>query len=187
MGGVAGCVLAYLGIAALRAWNPGNLPRIEDVRLDAGALAFALLVAVATGILFGIVPAFQSRREALASALREGGRGGTARAGRKRLQAVLVMGELALALMLVTSAGLLVRSFVLLGQVNSGAQAPPENVLSLKISPIQSKYRNSDQIIPFYKRVLERAQATPGVTYAAISDSLPPDRQNDYDTFVIQG
>ena len=97
------------------------------------------------------------------------------------------MGELALALILVTSAGLLVRSFVLLGQVNSGGQAPPENVLSMKISPIASKYRNSDQLIPFYKRVLERAQATPGVLYAGISDSLPPDRQYDYDTFVIQG
>jgi putative ABC transport system permease protein len=176
MGGAAGCVLAYLGIAALRAWNPGNLPRIEDVRLDGLALAFALLVSVATGILFGLAPAFQSGRDRPASSLREGGRGGTAGTGRRRLQAVLV-----------TSAGLLVRSFVLLGQVHSGAQAPPESVLSMKISPIPSKYRNSDQIIPFYKRVLERAQATPGVTYAAISDSLPPDRQYDYDTFVIQG
>src|ERR1017187_6861878 len=187
MGGAAGCVLAYLGIAALRAWNPGNLPRIEDVRLDGLALAFALLVSVATGILFGLAPAFQSGRDRPASSLREGGRGGTAGTGRRRLQAVLVMGELALALVLVTSAGLLVRSFVLLGQVHSGAQAPPESVLSMKISPIPSKYRNSGQIIPFYKRVLERAQATPGVTYAAISDSLPPDRQYDYDTFVIQG
>jgi predicted permease len=187
MGGAAGCVLAYLGIAALRAWNPGNLPRIEDVRLDGLALAFALLVSVATGILFGLAPAFQSGRDRPASSLREGGRGGTAGTGRRRLQAVLVMGELALALVLVTSAGLLVRSFVLLGQVHSGAQAPPESVLSMKISPIPSKYRNSDQIIPFYKRVLERAQATPGVTYAGISDSLPPDRQYDYDTFVIQG
>jgi putative ABC transport system permease protein len=171
----------------LRAWNPGNLPRIEEVRLDLGALAFALLASVGTGILFGLAPAFQSGRDTPAMALREGGRGGTARAGRRRLQALLVMGELALALMLVTSAGLLVRSFVLLGQVNSGSQAPPENVLSMKISPVASKYRNSDQIIPFYKRVLERARATAGVTYAAIGDSLPPDRQYDYDTFVIQG
>jgi putative ABC transport system permease protein len=187
LGGAAGCLLAYAAIAALRAWNPGNLPRIEEVRLDLGALAFALLASVGTGILFGLAPAFQSGRDTPAMALREGGRGGTARAGRRRLQALLVMGELALALMLVTSAGLLVRSFVLLGQVNSGSQAPPENVLSMKISPVASKYRNSDQIIPFYKRVLERARATAGVTYAAIGDSLPPDRQYDYDTFVIQG
>jgi putative ABC transport system permease protein len=187
LGGVAGCVLAYLGIAALRAWNPGNLPRIEDVRLDGVALGFALLVSAVTGVLFGVAPAFQSGRDRLASSLREGGRGGTARAGRRRLQAVLVMGELALALILVTSAGLLVRSFVLLGQVRSGSQAPPENVLSMKISPIPSKYRTSEQIIPFYSRVLERAKATPGVVYAGISDSLPPDRQYDYDTFVIQG
>ena len=186
LGGAAGCVLAYLGVAALRAWNPGNLPRIEEVRLDSVALAFAVVVSALTGILFGLAPAFQTGRDKLASSLREGGRGGTARAGRP-LQALLVMGELALALILVTSAGLLIRSFVLLGQVNSGAQAPPENVLSMKISPIASKYRNSDQIIPFYKRVLERAQATPGVLYAGISDSLPPDRQYDYDTFVIQG
>jgi len=187
LGGAAGCLLAYAGIAALRAWNPGNLPRIEEIRLDGVALGFAVLISALTGILFGLAPAFQTGRDKLASNLREGGRGGTARAGRRRLQAILVMGELALALILVTSAGLLVRSFVLLGQVNSGSQAPPENVLSMKISPISSKYRNSDQIIPFYKRVLERAQAAPGVLYAGISDSLPPDRQYDYDTFVIQG
>ncbi len=187
LGGAAGCLLAYAAIAALRAWNPGNLPRIEEVRLDMGALAFALAASVGTGVLFGLAPAFQSGRDQPAMALREGGRGGTARAGRRRLQAALVMGELALALMLVTSAGLLVRSFVLLAQVNSGSQAPAENVLSMKISPTASKYGNSDQIIPFYKRVLELAQATPGVAYAAIGDSLPPDRQYDYDTFVIQG
>ncbi len=164
LGGAAGCLLAYAGIAALRAWNPGNLPRIEEVHLDGVALGFAVLISAFTGILFGLAPAFQTGRDKLASSLREGGRGGTARAGRRRLQAILVMGELALALILITSAGLLVRSFVLLGQVNSGAQAPPESVLSMKISPIASKYRNSDQIIPFYKRLLERAQATPGVT-----------------------
>ncbi len=187
LGGGAGCMLAYAGIAALRAWNPGNFPRIDEVRLDGMALGFALLISLLTGLLFGLAPAFQTGRDKLASSLREGGRGGTAHAGRRRLQSALVMGELALALILVTSAGLLVRSFVLLGQVNSGAQAPPENVLSMKISPIPSTYRNSDQIIPFYQRVLERVKAVPGVTYAAISDSLPPDRQNDYDTFVIQG
>ena len=187
LSGAAGCLLAYAGIHALRAWNPGNLPRIEDIRLDSGALVFALLVSVATGVLFGLAPAFQSGRATPASSLREGGRGGTVGASRRRLQAVLVMGELALALMLVTSAGLLVRSFLLLGQVNSGAQAPPENVLSMKISPASSKYRDSEQIIPFYRRLMERVRSTPGVTYAAISDSLPPDRQYDYDTFVIQG
>jgi len=187
LGGAAGCLLAYLGIHALRAWNPGNLPRIEDIRLDAAALAVALLVSLGTGILFGLAPAFQSGRSTPASSLREGGRSGTAGASRRRLQAVLVMGELALALMLVTSAGLLVRSFMLLGQVRTGAEAPPQNVLSMRISPTASEYRTSAQIIPFYERLLERVRTTPGVTYAAISDSLPPDRQYDYDTFVIQG
>jgi len=187
LSGAAGCLLAYGGIHALRAWNPGNLPRLEDVRLDIGALAFALLASVGTGVLFGLAPALQSGRGTPASSLREGGRGGTAGAGRRRLQAVLVIGELALALVLVTSAGLLVRSFVLLGRVQTGAQAPPQNVLSMKISPIAAKYRSSEQIIPFYQRLLERVKSTPGVTYAGISDSLPPDRQYDYDTFVIQG
>lgn len=187
LGGMAGCILAYAAIASLRTWNPGNFPRIDEVRLDGVALGFALLISALTGLLFGLAPAFQTGRDKLAASLREGGRGGTAHVGRRRLQAILVMGELALALILVTSAGLLVRSFVLLGQVNSGAQAPPENVLSMKVSPIPSTYRSSDQIIPFYKRLLERIRAVPGVTYAAISDSLPPDRQNDYDTFVIRG
>ncbi len=187
LGGAAGCLLAYFGVAALRAWNPGNLPRIDDVRLNGVVLAFALLVSVATGILFGLAPAIQTRRDTLVSSLREGGRGGTARASRRRLQAMLVVSELALALVLVTSAGLLVRSFLLLGQVHSGSEAPPERVLSMKISPSALKYSDNNQMVAFYKRLLERARSTPGVIYAAISDSLPPDRQYDYDTFVIQG
>jgi len=186
-GGVAGCMLAYSGIRLLRAWNPGNLPRIEAIQLDGGVLLFALAASLVTGVLFGLAPALHSGRDALASSLREGGRGGTARASRRRLQAVLVVGEMALALVLVSGAGLLVRSFLLLEKVETGAHAPPQRVLSMQISPSASKYSDSPKMIAFYDRLLVRVRSLPGVTFAAISDSLPPDRQYDYDTFFIDG
>jgi putative ABC transport system permease protein len=186
-GGAAGAAVAAWGIELLRAWNPGNLPRIQEVHLDARVLGFTLLVSLLTGLLFGLAPALQSSRAELAASLREGGRGSSAGAGRRRTRAVLVVSEIALSLLLLAGAALFLRSFVLLQQVETGLLAPPARVLTLQISPSAAKYRDAKTCIAFYERLLERVRHLPGVEAAAVADSLPPDQEGNADTYVIAG
>lgn len=177
-GGAAGLVLAYAAVEMLRAFNPGNLPRIADVRIDGAVLAFLLLITLLTGILFGLYPALRSARANL--------RGG---AGRHSLNArsALVIAEVALSLMLLVGAGLLLRSFVRLSNVDPGFHAPPANVLSLGISPAARQYADDARGIALYSRLLDRVRQVPGVDSAAISDGLPPAQEADADTFTVQG
>jgi putative ABC transport system permease protein len=186
-GGACGWLLAFGGIRLLRAWNPGNLPMIEAVRMDGRALAFTLAASVLIAVLFGLFPALQSARADLGSALKEGGRGGDTGRAHSRTRAALVVAEMALSLMLLAGAGLLLRSFVRLERVSGGFQAPPERVLSMLISPSDRKYAEPSAGLTYYRRVLDRARSFPGVESAALSDSLPPTRQADADTFVLQG
>jgi predicted permease len=187
-GGVAGLVLAWGAIALIRAWNPGNLPLIDSVRLDAGALGFMALASLLTGILFGLAPALESVRTDLNTTIKEGGRGGgTGGRTRSRTRSALVVCEIAISLMLLVGAGLLLRSFANLQQVSGGFAAPPRQVLSMLISPGSPKYRDANLGLPFYDEVLRRARNVPGVEVAALTDSLPPDRQGDADSFAIEG
>ncbi|MBV8201268.1 MAG: ABC transporter permease [Acidobacteria bacterium] len=186
-GGAVGVAMAAAAIALLRAWNPGNLPRIQEVHLDARVLGFTLLVSLGTGLLFGLAPALQSSRADLAAAMKDGGRGGSASAGRRRARAALVVAEVALALPLLAGAALLLRSFALLQRVETGLLAPPARILTLQISPSAAKYRDDKISIAFYERLLERVRQLPGVEAAAVADSVPPDREADADTYVIAG
>jgi putative ABC transport system permease protein len=187
MGGVAGLALAWGGIELIRAWNPGDLPLIDAVRLDGGALGFMLLVSMLTGILFGLAPALECARADLNSTLKEGGRAGAASRSRGRARAALVVFEIAVSLMLLVGAGLLLRSFVNLQRVTGGFAAPPRQILTMLISPGSRKYRDAPAGLAFYDEVLRHARNVPGVEAAAITDSLPPDRQGDADTFGIEG
>ncbi|MGH9592311.1 MAG: FtsX-like permease family protein, partial [Bryobacteraceae bacterium] len=183
-GGLVGLALAWIGISVLRARNPGNLPRIEDVHLDPGVLAFTFSLSVLTGVVFGLAPAFRSSRADLNTALKQGGRSGTAGSAKRRTQSALVIAEVALSFTLLIGGGLLLRSFIQLQRANAGFDAAPEQVLAIGISPSRSSNPNPDTIYP---RILERVRSLPGVTSAALSDSLPPDRRADYDTFQIEG
>ena len=116
LGGLAAMALAGGGIHLLRAWNPGNLPRLEEVHLDARVLAFTFLISVLAGALFGLAPALQGSHADLNSALKQGTRGGTAVAVRRRTHAALVVAEIALSFVLLIGAGLMLRSFVLLAE-----------------------------------------------------------------------
>ena len=187
-GGVAGLLVSYGGIQLLRSWNPGNLPLIEYVELDGRALGFMLLTAVVTGLLFGLAPAVQGMRANLNSTLKEGGRG--ARAGTstaRRIRTALVVSEIALSLMLMAGAGLLIRSLEHLERVTGGFAAPPRDILTIAVSPSDRKYNDAQAFRNLYEDMLERARQVPGVEAVALSDTLPPDRQEDADTFTIQG
>jgi putative ABC transport system permease protein len=186
-GGAAGVALAYGGIRFLRAWNPGDFPMMDSVHLDAAPLLFTFLVALLTGVLFGLAPALQSARAGLSSTIQEGGRGSSAGSGRRRTRSTLVVAEIALSLMLLAGAGLLLRSFLRLQQVAPGFHAPPRQVLAMPVSPIDPKYENENAGIAFYDRVLDRVRNLPGVESAALSDGLPPNDQSDSDTFTILG
>src|SRR5580658_1965279 len=143
MGGAAGLALAWGGIELIRAWNPGNLPFIDSVRLDGRALGFMLFVSMLTGILFGLAPALQSARADLNSTLKEGGRGASAGAARGRARATLVVSEIALSLTLLVGAGLLLRSFMNLQRVTGGFSTPPRQILTLLISPGNQRYKDA--------------------------------------------
>src|ERR1700722_650750 len=190
-GGLAGLALAWFGIRAVRAWNPGNLPRIEDVHLDVRVLAFAFFLSVLTGIVFGLAPAFRSSRSDLNGTLKQGGRSGTANAAKRRTHGVLAIAEVALSFTLLIGGGLLLRSFMQLQQSDAGYQAVPQQVLSIAIPPSRLHHGKSDTVMTpqatRYGRMLDRVRRLPGVVSAALSDGLPPDHCADYDTFQIEG
>src|SRR5579883_1677820 len=187
MGGVTGLALAWGGVGLIRAWNPGNLPLIDSVRLDWTALSFMILVSVSTGVLFGLAPAFESARTDLNSAIKEGGRTQAAGQTRGRTRATLVISEIAASLMLLVGAGLLLRSFMNLRAVTGGFSTPSRQILTMLISPGNAKYNDVPAGTAFYSEVLRRARNVPGVEMAALTDSLPPDRQGDADTFTVEG
>jgi putative ABC transport system permease protein len=174
-GGVLGLIIGVLGVRALLAVNPGNIPRIGKdgaaVTLDWTVLCFTLALSLITGILFGLVPALQASQADLNSILKETG----ARAGsslrRNKARGVLVVVEVALAMVLLIGAGLLIRTFNALHSVSPGFN--PHNVLTMETSLTGSRYDHSAAISGMTRQVLERVQAIPGVEAAAASSYLP--------------
>lgn len=186
MGGIAGLGLALSGIHLLQIWNPGDLPLVQLVRLDGVVLGFMIFSSLLAGILFGLAPALRSVRASLNTAIQESGRGGYGSRIGGRLRGVLVVSEIAVSLMLLAGAGLLLRSFANLESVNGGFAAQPGQVLTMQVSP-GKKYADTNVGLIFYDQLLQRARAVPCVESAAVTDSLPPDRQGDADTFGIEG
>ncbi len=187
MGGMAGLAVAWGGIELIRAWNPGDLPLIDSVRLDWGALGFMVLISMLTGIFFGLAPALASARADLNSTIKEGGRTGAGSGTRGSTRAALVVSEIAISLTLLVGAGLLLRSFRNLQEVTGGFSTPPQQILTMLISPGNRKYDDVRAGLAFYNEVLRRAHNVPGVETAAVTDALPPDRQGDADTFGVEG
>jgi putative ABC transport system permease protein len=185
IGGVAGLALAWAAIECIHVWNPGNLPLIDAIRLDGGALVFVILVSMLTGILFGLAPSLESARLDLNATIKEGGRAGSR--SRVHTRSALVISEIAISLMLLVGAGLLLRSFANLQRVTGGFSASPRRILTMLISPGNREYDDDSVGLAFYEELLRRARRVPGVEMAAVTDSLPPDRQGDADTFTMEG
>ena len=176
LGGGLGLILAVWGVAVLAKFPystrslfvPYDIPR-EQIGLDGRVLAFTIAVSLLTGIVFGLLPAFQASRPDLNDALKEGG----LRAGlqRGRTRNLLVVAELALSLTLLIGAGLMIRSFVRLQQVDLGFQ--PDNVLTMDINLPEAKYRENKQINAFYDMLMERVKTLPGVASVGAVEYLP--------------
>jgi putative ABC transport system permease protein len=175
-GGAAGLVLGSALTDAMLAMLP-TLPRSTFVRPDVNVVLFTAAVSIATGLLFGLVPALRLSRPDLRASLGEGGRGGESRET-GRLRAALVVAELSLSLMLLTGAGLLIQSLHRLANVELGYD--PGNLLTLEYRLPRNKYPQRDQQIVFHQRVLERIEAVPGVRAAAFAGAIPQSGNGSY-------
>jgi putative ABC transport system permease protein len=169
LGAALGTALAWVGLRVLTGMAPADIPRMDQVRIDLSVLGFALGLAVATGIAFGLAPALQSSRLAVGSALREGIRGGTGGRRAQRMRRTLVAAQIALVVVLLTGAGLLIRSFLHLQRVDLGFR--PDHLLTMRFSMPGAKYPTPQARAAFQSSLLERTRQIPGVQGAAfISD-----------------
>jgi predicted permease len=174
-GGVVGLVVGSAGVRALLAVNPGNIPRIgengDSVSLDWRVLSFSLALAVLTGILFGLFPALAASRADLSSTLKESGARSGASLRQNKARSLLVVSEMALAIVLLAGAGLLIRTFAALHSVNPGFD--PHNVLTMDTSLTGSRFDHTAAISEMARQAIERIEALPGVEAAAASCYLP--------------
>jgi putative ABC transport system permease protein len=185
LGGFAGTLLAVWALEFLQVLGSKTVPRIGEANLDLRVLLVTLGVSVVTGILFGLVPALASGKPELTEALKEGGRGSTTGLRRNRIRNLLVVAEVALALVLLVSAGLLIKSFVRLQNVNPGFN--PRGVVTMETSLPLAKYARGKPVIDFYTEMERRVKALPGVQYAAFASVLPLSGSNTDSSFHIEG
>jgi putative ABC transport system permease protein len=184
-GGVLGTLCALWGVSLLVKFAPENLPRVDQIAVDGYVLLWTAVVSLLTGIVFGLAPAWQNSRLNLNEVLRDGGRGTSESSGRRRGRAVLVVTELALAVMLVTGAGLLIKSLWRLQQVDPGIK--PEGVLAMQFALRGQRYQEESAVRQFGERLISQTQTLPGVQAVAISNSLPPDETDYSSDFLIEG
>ncbi len=168
-GGILGIMVAIGGVRAFEMWNPGGIPLIERVAVDGRVLAFALAVSLLTGVLFGTAPALQGARLNVSAMLKEGGRSGEGR-DRGRLRRALVVVEIAMALVLLTGAGLLFHSFLRLTAVRPGFDAA--HVAGVELRMGGDRYDEQARV-QFVRRLLPRIERIPGVRAAAVAITVP--------------
>src|SRR5436853_2800935 len=185
IGGAAGVLLALWGVELLKTIGAQTVPRLHEVNTDLVVLGVTLAICVGTGIIFGLVPGLASSRPELTEALKEGGRSSTVGTRRNRLRNGLVIAEVALALVLLSGAGLLIKSFARLQNVNPGFN--PRNVLTFEVSLPKMQYPDDAAIVRFNNEAQRRIAALPGVQAAGFSTILPLAGTNSDWSFAIEG
>jgi putative ABC transport system permease protein len=184
-GGAAGFLLGAWGSDFLVGLQPEGIPRLREVGIDQNVMMFTATVSMLTGLIFGAIPALQMTRGSLATALKEGGRGGVGSRGSVKMRGMLVVAEMALAVMLLAGAGLLIKSFARLQGVDPGFQ--PTRTLSFELSVPSSKYTDDAQISTFYDRLIDRVHVLPGVRSVGGVTGLPLTGTNFNISFHING
>ena len=185
LGGALGLMLAYGGVRALVATNPGSIPGISELRIDGTVVLFTGLVAVITGLLFGLVPALQISRANLHARLKEGGRGGTADHAGQLVRRSLVVAEVALALVLLAGGGLLLKSFARLSEVSPGFTA--RDVLVFSVALPRSRYATDTAQRAFFARLMPRLTQVPGVLAAGGTTTMPFGGEWSTSSFNVEG
>ncbi len=176
-GMVAGLLFARWATSAMVRYSPADLALINDVQLDGRVLSFSVLLALVTGLVFGMAPALQAAKLDLNDVLKQGGRTGSA-GSRKRLRSSLVITEVAIALVLSIGAGLLIESFVRLLHVDPGFN--PRHVLNLRLSLPETRFKTARDLATFYRQFLPKVAGLPNVEAAAVSTTIPFDLCPDF-------
>jgi len=184
-GGVLGLAVAYGGVRAMLALSADVLPRMEEITVDGRVLAFTVLIVIATAILFGLVPALRCAGPPVGQSLKEGSRAATSGRSARRLHGALVVAEFALALVVLTGAGLLIRTLSQLESVNPGFNS--SHIVTALLSLPLERYAKAPQVISFYELLFERVKNSPGVEAVSITMSLPPNLLELTNPFHIQG
>src|SRR5580700_4298450 len=188
--GVAGVLAAKLTLSFILRFVPASVPRLAEVGLDRTVLLFALLISIFTGIIFGLAPAFQAMKADMTSAIREGAQGSGYSAKTFRLRSLLIVSELALAVVLMVGAGLLLRTFWGLLQENPGFD--PSRVVTASVylpvpnDPKQDVYADFSRRTSFIREVIRRVATIPGIDRAAITSDLPGARPSTTAELVIE-
>jgi putative ABC transport system permease protein len=184
LGGLVGLLLALAGLKLLIAFIPASIPQVKNVSIDPRVLGFTILISLLTGLIFGLAPAIQASSLSPNETLKEGGRDPVTGRG-NRIRAGLIVAEMAISLVLLIGAGLLINSFLRLRNVDPGFRS--NNLLTMRVSLPQSKYREQAQRSAFFTEINRRLQSVPGVKSSAVTTNLPLYRQANSTVMVIEG
>ncbi len=185
VGGAVGLVAGTVGVRLLLATNPDSIPRLNEIHLDGTVLLFTLAVSIVAGVLFGLAPVFHVSANSVGMALREGGQRATVGSARLILRRSLVVSELALAVVLVIGAGLMLRSFSVLQQVDPGFQAG--GLLTFRLFMPAATYPDPAAQNQFLGRLTDRLEAVPGVAAVTTMSGLPPRRRMNANSMEFEG
>ncbi|HEY9232393.1 MAG TPA: ABC transporter permease, partial [Blastocatellia bacterium] len=187
VGGGAGFLLAVWGVDLLKSVAPGDTPRLAQVQVNLGVLGFTLAASLATALICGLIPALQSSRADLQQALKESSRSATGGKRSRMVRNALVVSEIALSLVLLIGAGLAIRSFMRVQQVDPGFQV--DRLMTMQLNSPSARYPDEARIIAFYKNLIASVEAAPGIESAAASSALPLGGGGFYlgRSFLIEG
>jgi putative ABC transport system permease protein len=185
LGGAAGLLLAYWGVSFLNLILPDRIPHLEKLTLDQRVLGFTLIISILVGVIVGLIPGLRLSRLNLSETLKESGRALSEARSRRRLRNAFVVLQVTLAIPLLISAGLMLRSSLLLQNIERGIKL--DNVLTMQISLPTAKYNSAQQVAQFYQQTLERIQSEPGVESASVVNFLPLTNLGDSTSLTIEG
>jgi putative ABC transport system permease protein len=185
VGGILGLLLAMWGVEVLAALSPGNIPRLKEIGLNWQVLSFTLLVSLLTGVIFGLLPALHATNPDLTESLKEGGRSSSEGLRGGRLRNSLVVAEIAIALVLLIGAGLMIKSFVRLEEVDPGFH--PERILTSDLQLPSAKYKEDAKVVGFFNQFMGRVAAQQGVESVAAISTLPLSGGGDTISFEVEG
>ncbi|MFL6353216.1 MAG: ABC transporter permease [Bryobacteraceae bacterium] len=185
MGGALGLALAYAALRVLVALGPANLPRLDELSIDAPVLLFTVVISFIAGIVFGLVPVFKHAGPQLGTALREGGRTSSEGRQRHRARSSLVVVQVALALVLLISSGLMIRTFQALKHVQPGFTAP-EEILTFRVYIPDAQVPEPDRAARMYGEMVQKVAAVPGVQSVGLSNSITMDGETDNDPIFAE-